>query len=201
MAEPQQRRMSVEQFLDWCETQEDRYELIAGRPVLKDTVPPEDRRPGLMAGAKRRHDRVVVNAITALEPQLRDGPCSTFTGGIGVRTAIDQVHRPDVGVECAGDDMEGQDAADARLAIEVLSPSTRRFDYAGKLTEYQRLETLRYIVLVNPRAVAVSFSRRDEGGWVTEEIEDRGATLDLPEIGARLAVADLYRGVTLDPSM
>ena len=198
MADPAERTMSVEEFFEWCETQEDRYELIDGRPVLKDPIPPDERQPGMMAGAKRRHDRVVVNAIEALGPQLRGGPCSTFTGDIGVRTKIEQVRRPDVGVECGDGDMDGHDAVDPRLVVEVLSPSTKRFDYVGKLIEYQRIPTLLYILLVNPRAVVVTFAERSEDGWTSRDIENLDAVIDLPGIGAKLAVADLYANVTFE---
>ena len=199
MAEQQPDLMSFEEFAEWCEHQEDRYELIDGVPVLKDPLPPDEQRPGMMAGAKRRHDTIVVNAIASLRPQLRGGPCRPFSGDTMIRTAIRKGRRPDVGVECGPSDPDGHDAENPTLAIEVLSPSTRQTDLHIKIAEYQRIPTMRYILLIDPRAIDVSFSfREDEGAWDTIGITDPDATIELPSIGARLTIAELYEDVPLE---
>ena len=199
MAEQQPDLMSFEEFALWCETQEDRYELIDGVPVLKDSLPPEEQRPGMMAGAKERHDTIVVNAIASLRPQLRGGPCRTFTGDTLVRVAIRRGRRPDVGVACGPRDPDGHEAREPTLAVEVLSPSTRQTDLVIKIAEYQRIETMRYVLLIDPRAVDVSFSfREDAGAWETVGITDPEAVIDMPAIDARLSIAELYEDVPLE---
>ena len=60
-------KISPDQFLAWVVGREQRFELVEGEVVM-------------MAGAGRRHDAIVVNLIAALHPQLRGGPCQTFTG-------------------------------------------------------------------------------------------------------------------------
>jgi hypothetical protein len=52
MSEPARHRLTVEQFYGWVQGLDARYELVDGAPVL-------------MAGANRRHDRVVINATYA----------------------------------------------------------------------------------------------------------------------------------------
>lgn len=199
MAEKHPDLMTFEEFAEWCETQEDRYELIEGIPVLKDPLPSEDQRPGMMAGAKKRHDTVVVNAIAALRPQLRGGPCRPFSGDTLVRVSIRRGRRPDVGVDCGNTDDDDHEASAPTLAIEVLSPSTRPTDLHTKIAEYQRIPTMRYVILVDPRRIDVSFSsREDEGAWETRTIEDADAVLELPSIDARLPIRDLYEDVTLE---
>ena len=46
-------RMEPEEFLEWCQHQEERHELVSGVPVA-------------MAGAQRRHDQIVVNAMPTM---------------------------------------------------------------------------------------------------------------------------------------
>jgi len=51
-------RITPEQFLAWGSGQEERYELVDGEVVM-------------MAGAGRRHDRIVVNLTTLVHTQIR----------------------------------------------------------------------------------------------------------------------------------
>ena len=75
-------RITPEQFFAWISGQEERYELVDGEVVM-------------MAGAGRRHDRIVVNLTTAIHSQIRGGPCQTFTGDTYVATNAST--RPDAG--------------------------------------------------------------------------------------------------------
>ena len=183
------RAMTAEAFLDWCLGQEGRWELVDGVPVA-------------MAGARRGHDLVVVNALTSLRPALRGGPCQPFTGDFAVRIPNGNIRRPDVGVDCGPVDLNSLTATDPRLVIEVLSPSTRTFDAIGKLREYQRVPGLRHIILVDPDEPRVWHWRRPENGpWTDLLLEGLDAVIDLPDLGATLALRDLYEGLTFRPRL
>ena len=74
--------------------------------------------------------------------------------------------RPDAGVECGPLDDDSHEAGDVRLVAEVLSPSTREFDMFGKLDEYKAIESLDYILLVEPNAPkGVLWSRSPDREW------------------------------------
>src|SRR5215472_1659590 len=60
------RRMTVAEFFAWEPGDEERYELVDGRPVK-------------MTGARRRHDRIVGNLNRVLGTQLLDSPYIVFT--------------------------------------------------------------------------------------------------------------------------
>jgi Uma2 family endonuclease len=75
-------RVTPEQFFAWVSGQEERYELVDGEVLM-------------MAGAGRRHDRIVVNLTAAIHSQIRGGPCQTFTGDTYVATNAST--RPDAG--------------------------------------------------------------------------------------------------------
>ena len=72
MSEPQQRRMTPDEFFEWQKRQDKNYELVDGIPVLPLKA---------MTGATLRHDRVTVNAMISLGNQLRGGPCRPQTDG------------------------------------------------------------------------------------------------------------------------
>src|SRR5262245_21177283 len=132
MAERAIRRMTPDEFLDWVQAQDKRYELVDGVPVA-------------MPGAKRRHARMVVIALGEFRNQLRGTPCRPFSSDTAVRIPAGNVRFPDAGVDCGKFDDEATSAASPALVFEVLSASTRDFDLFGKLEEYKTIETLHHI--------------------------------------------------------
>jgi Uma2 family endonuclease len=172
--------MTVEAFLDWCETQEDRYELVDGVPQM-------------MTGARRAHDRVVVNAIMALGARLRGGPCEPHTADIAVTSPFGNVRRPDVTVDC---ERGGPDDLKARapvLIIEVLSKSTRTYDLLRKTAEYHAIPSLRYILHIEPDDIAAIFHvRQPDGRWLDTPVIGRDTPIPMPEINVNLTLGDFY---------
>ncbi|MDR3535367.1 MAG: Uma2 family endonuclease [Acetobacteraceae bacterium] len=175
--------MTPDEFLDWIQAQDQRYELVDGVPVA-------------MAGAKRRHDQIVVNALAELRNQLRGGPCRPFSADTAVRISTGNIRFPDAGVDCGRFDDEATFAPAPAVVIEVLSASTRDFDLFGKLEEYKTIPALRHIMLVNPDdPQIIHWSRAEEGEWGYRIIEGLESALEFPDLGLRLALADLYEGL------
>ncbi|WP_245517684.1 Uma2 family endonuclease [Methylorubrum sp. Q1] len=86
-----------------------------------------------------------------------------------------------------------------RLVVEVLSPSTTNIDRFRKLDEYRRHPSLAYILLVETRFPSAVLYRREEEGWTEESFETLDAVIDLPALGARLALTDIYEDVSFEP--
>ncbi len=185
MSQSALRRMTADEFLEWDLDQPDaRHELIDGVPVA-------------MTGARRRHDRVVVNALAELRSRLRAGPCLPFTADTAVRIPNGNVRRSDVGIVCGPDDDDLTYAAAPRLVVGVLSPTTRSFDRARKLEEYKSVPSLDHILLVDPDAPEVILWSRDAARrWIDVLIEGIGAVIDLPALGVALPLAELYAGLS-----
>ena len=175
--------MSPKTFLAWISGQEDRYELVGGVPVM-------------MAGAGRRHDRVVVNSISTLNTQLRGGPCQTFSGDTYVATAGGNLRMPDVGVDCGNPDDESMVADRPSLLIEVLSRTTRAMDVTTKLQEYQELESLDYVLLVDTDRPQVQFySRRQDRTWTSIVVDGIDPVIPVEKLGIALSLSEIYFGL------
>jgi Uma2 family endonuclease len=175
---------TVDQFFEWQMRQTERYELVSGFPVP------------MVAGARNVHDDIVVNLLAELRGQLRGSDCRPFTGDGSLETLPGQIRRPDVGVDCGMRDQNGLRAASPRMVAEVLSPSSRDFDTFEKLTEYQQVEGLDYIMVVEPNAPEVVVWSRDEGrAWVRHAVEGLDREVDMPAIGVTLQLAEIYDGV------
>jgi len=189
MAEPSQRVMTVDEFYLWQLDQDERYELVDGVPRPLRAV----------TGANHAHDVVVVNCIVQLGNRLEGKPCRVATADIAVRTKIRSLRRPDVTVECAPPESDAYEARKPTVAIEVLSPSTRKFDRFTKLDEYRRLPTMRHVLLIDPDSIAAKLYSRSEGGeWDDIELTGRDAIIEFAAIDVSLPLGALYARLAVE---
>jgi Uma2 family endonuclease len=187
MAEPQLRRMTQDEFFAWQERQELGYELVDGVPVLSIKM---------MTGASQAHDRVVVNIIRELGNQLRGGPCRPTTDDLAVRIPAGNIRRPDVTVECGPLERHEMAVREPRAVFEVLSPSTMSFDRFRKVLEYQTIETLAYILLIDTETPRIDLVfHADDRNWRQQRFEGLDGRIDLPLIGVSLRLADVFEGL------
>lgn len=187
MAERAAERMGVDAFLAFTAGREERWELVDGVPQM-------------MAGAKRQHDRIVVNVLGLLVAQLRGRACEPFTADTFIRIPSGNYRMPDAGVDCGQAAAEDRAAREPRLVVEVLSPSTRDFDMFGKLDEYKRVETLWHIVLIDPDTPQATVWSRDAAGhWAYELVIGLEAMIALAALDLVLPLAELYARVEFPP--
>jgi Uma2 family endonuclease len=179
--------MSIEMFLAWQERQDTLYELVDGQPVA-------------MTGAQIRHDRVTVNAVSEITRQLRasGSPCDAFTDDIGIRTPGGNIRRPDISVLCPPFDEDAVISDCPRLVVEVLSKSTAGLDRFLKLEEYEAIESLDAIIMIDPTRMEVGLWTRDAArAWHAARFTDAEAALAVPSLGLSIGLAALYERVTV----
>jgi Uma2 family endonuclease len=103
---------------------------------------------------------------------------------------------PDVTVVCgktARADDDPLAVTNPILIVEVTSPSTEDYDRGEKLGQYQRLPSVKEILLVSHREPQLVLHRRAADGlWGSHE-EMAGGTIELASVGLRVAVDDVYR--------
>ena len=175
------REMTVDEFLLWEEGQEGRWEFDGFEAVA-------------MVGGTVAHATICLNVAAELRAQLRGGPCRVFAEGLKVMAA-DRVRYPDVFVACGGNDNAATVAVNPVVVFEVLSPGTASTDLIVKNREYRATPSIvRYVVLAQDKVGASVFERRG-ADWVATFLTEAEAVLDLPEIGASVALAAVYEGV------
>lgn len=192
MAEPQFRRMTEEEFLDWHERQEYRYELVSGFPI--QIFPPKG-----MTGGTRNHNKVAHNVAYALTPTARAKGCTPVTHNAAIRAPRGNLRYPDVTVDCGEQDGKDRVVDIPIVVAEVRSPTNTSAEITDKLEEYQGHGAIRVIMLVEPEIVSVKLYRRTDDGWAIERYYRLDRTIPLPEIGGELPMADIYYG--LDPEV
>lgn len=158
-----------------------RYELIDGYAYA-------------MTGASRKHNMVAGNFYFGLRKHLKGHACTPFMGDLKVK-AGHNFYYPDVLVDCGkGDDDYFAD--DPVLIVEVLSPSTRKFDVTKKILEYRQIDSLQEYVLVEQDFMCVSVCRRCDDWKLSRYLKGDSITFD--SIDMTLSVDELYEGVELD---
>ncbi len=155
-----------------------------------------------MAGARNVHNDITGNAFARLHSQLRGHPCKPCNSDTKIRVrhlAGTRFYYPDLSVVCQPNP-PGDTWQDAPVVIlEVVSASTRRVDLGEKMDSYLAIPTLAvYLVAESSEAAVQVFRRSPDGDFRRELALGSEAVIDLPEIDARLALADLYEGVAFE---
>jgi Uma2 family endonuclease len=184
--------MTVEEFMEWAETQEEPYELVDGVPV--PLWPRDPTQPKMMAPPSRRHQRIVRNIELALEGRV-EPPC-WVAAGIGVRLEGERSRVPDVLAACIAHDEAANLVDEPALVVEVLSPRNENTDRTIKLDEYKALPSVREIWLVASTRRWAQVWRREADTWVGVDLIGRG-TVESPWLASQVPLDELYAGVNL----
>jgi Uma2 family endonuclease len=204
MAQPQQKRMTADEFLVWHQSQEDKFELVDGIPVLKNAKSKATRdrlKTGstAVAGGTLTHSSVASNIIGHLFAKLRTSSCKPYGSDLAVRTAIDQVRYPEVSIDCGSKQGGSKEATKPIAVFEVLLPSTRVLDLQIKQYEYMRHPSLRTIVVVDTDAMDVfAHACGADGKWSTSRLRASTDSIELQGTDARLSLAEIYDGVAFE---
>jgi Uma2 family endonuclease len=111
------------------------------------------------------------------------------------REGTKRFYYPDVQVVCQPNAPSSVFQDQPVLIIEVLSPSTRRYDLDEKMTAYLTIPSLEcYIALEQHQPIAIVL-RRANGGFLRQTIEGIDETVDLPFLGSSLPMREIYEGI------
>lgn len=125
--------------------------------------------------------------------------CELFLPGTMLRISRrTRFYLPDVMAVCDPAGIDDRGITTPCFIAEILSPSTSRVDRGEKWEAYKTLPTLgEYILVSQDRMEVVVY--RDRGPWASEILREPDDVLEVPCIGMRLALADLYDSVKLPP--
>lgn len=83
------------------------------------------------------------------------------------------------------------------VIIEVLSPSTEKYDRGIKFFFYLQMPSLKEYIMVSSTGVNIHHShRQSDGSWKFEEIMDGGASFYINTIEYEMTLADVYDEVS-----
>ena len=180
-----QPSMTRDQFFDWAQAQEERYEFDGFQPVA-------------MTGGSNNHSIICQNVWSALRSRLRGSGCDVLGPDAGLATVGDVVRYPDALVTCAKIPGAARLVPGVVVVFEVLNPSSGRADRIDKLREYRAVPSIRrYVVLEHRSAGLTVFSRPDGTADWTATALTANEDLDIPELGIGVPVHEFYEDVDL----
>jgi len=180
--------MTREQFFDWAEARDERYEFDGFQPVA-------------MTGANLRHTIIAHNIYTALRNRLKGKGCQPMGPDAGVATIGDIVRYPDGLVTCSPITGDEYLTPNVVVAFEVISATSGRMDRIVKVREYAAVPSMLRYVIVETASVGLTVMDRLSGDakWtVTTLVADE--VLAMPEIGVDIPVVELYEGLDVSGS-
>ncbi len=150
-----------------------------------------------MPGGSFRHSELAVNWSTELRIKLRGFGCRVFSSDVRVRTpSTGSYVYPDVSV-VSGEPVAYAGSDDVltnpTVVVEVLSPSTARYDRGAKFELYREIPSLGDYVLVRTDSIHVEhFARQSDGSWIFREYKGDAGTITLSTINCSIRLADVY---------
>lgn len=148
-----------------------------------------------MAGGKNVHNLIGTNLLGVLHAQLRGKPCAAYNSDtkLRIRTAgHTRFYYPDAMIVCTPNPPDDPYQDQPAIIAEVLSPETRRTDEGEKREAYLAIPSLQAYLLIEVESPLVHVYRRADSDFVLETHEGVETAIELPGIGATLALSGLF---------
>ena len=157
-----------------------------------------------MSGASEPHNQIVVNLSGEIRAQFKGRSCKVYTNDMRVRIAgTGRYVYPDVTAVCGAarfDDQELDTLINPSLIIEVLSTATEAYDRGEKFGYYRRIETFaEYVLVAQDKPHIEQFSSQPNGQWLFTATSGLESSVELPSVGCRLLLAEIYDKVEFEP--
>jgi Uma2 family endonuclease len=179
-----QMRCLPDAYLAFERLSDEKHEYLAGEVFA-------------MVGASREHNLIVTNIVAELRQQLKPRPCQVYANDMRVKVDASGLYTyPDVLVVCGEarfEDEQVDTLLNPTLIVEVLSETTEAYDRGEKFEHYRKLASLaEYLLVAQDRVHVEQFVRQPDSHWLLAEAHGRDAIVELPAVGAFLALAEIY---------
>ena len=187
MAVERVHQMSVEEFLDFAEGSEYRYEYIDGEPIK-------------MTGGKLNHFRLIHRLQFLLESLLSGSEWEVLGSGMLVRVGDASLVAPDVRVVSG----EPETEADTRillnpiLVVEVISPTSIDHDRVVKRDFYYAVDSIQAYLIVEQDRPLVELYTRSETGWRLQVFSELDDEIPLEALNCSLPLKDIYQRIDFE---
>jgi Uma2 family endonuclease len=181
--EPRRRKIyTIEEYVHFEEQGALKHEFFDGQIFL-------------MSGGTPEHAEMAGLVIISLGNQLK-GRCRVFTADARIRvlaTGLDTY--PDASIVCGTVETDREDRnaiTNPTVIVEITSKGTEKYDRGEKLEQYQRIPSVRDVVIVSHREPQIEVWHRDGDTWAST-IARAGEAARIASVDATLAVDDIFR--------
>lgn len=178
------REFTMQDYIDLEEDSNVKHEFYKGEIFM-------------MSGPKADHNIIAVNMLFHMRDKLR-GRCDVFNSDQRVYVEANSlITYPDLSIVCGNPEFYHEDnwhLTNPCIIVEVLSPTTQKYDRGKKFELYQDLPSLREYILVESRSVLIEQHIKNATGiWDLHryDLQDDEITL----AGVPLSLTDIYEKV------
>lgn len=179
------KNYSLEEYIKLDETGMLRHEFYKGKLFA-------------MPGETLLHNEICIRLLMLLTALLQSKGWKTYIESVKVKIADEDIYLyPDIAVMNPAEEENKPDKSyiihHPYLIAEVLSDSTRKYDFTDKFIQYQKIPSLRYYLLVEPEKHVVFFYEKEENGeWSAKTFTEMDEVISLPFFQTQLTLADIY---------
>jgi Uma2 family endonuclease len=150
-----------------------------------------------MAGASEAHNLIASNLTASLIVRLKDRPCRVYSSDLRVKVSATGLYTyPDVVGVCGRpqfEDREKDTLLNPTVIIEILSPSTEKYDRGAKFDHYSTLASLTDYLLVGQHSAMIDhYARQPDGKWLLSRYRLLDEVAHITSIDCDLPLTDVY---------
>jgi Uma2 family endonuclease len=159
-----------------------------------------------MTGASESHNLIASNVTAAFHRQLRGRPCRIYPSDMRLKVVETGLNTyPDLTIVCGlpefSDPIKRDTLINPTAIIEILSPSTERYDRGLKFQNYRTITSLQdYLLIAQDTAHIERYTRHEQNQWILTEVIGLDSSLPIVSLAVTLDLADVYEQIELPPS-
>lgn len=161
----------------------------------------------LMAGASEQHNLIALNIAATLHALLRGKGCRTYPSDMRLKVIKTGLNTyPDFTIVCGQsqftDPIKRDTLINPIVIIEILSPSTERYDRGMKFQHYRTIPSFQEYILVSQDKYHIErFIRQENNEWVLSEAVGLEAVMPIASVQGALTLQDVYEQVAVVPEV
>jgi Uma2 family endonuclease len=170
-------KMTADEFLVWAEAlpkEAGKFELWDGEVIVKHGP------AGQQQAEKSQHWEAKGHVYRALHDAVKRSrlPCFAVLDGASVRLKNERLVEPDALVYCGAKVPRGElEVPNPVIIVEVLSPSTSKYDMGDKLAGYFELPSVHHVIYIDPDRPLLIHHKRGTGDTLETRIITGGRLL------------------------
>lgn len=177
------------EYLHFDEQVAEKHEFVNGKLIK-------------MSGGTFNHNKIALNVAYFFKTILKNRQIDYHVLGSDMKIYIPEfgnIRYPDVVVIAEKPEFfrrRKDVVTNPLLIVEVLSPSTSKFDTNGKFEEYQSIPSLQeYVVVSQEKAHVSAFYRESADLWRSATCRKLSGSISLKSIEVQMPLAEIFDGV------
>lgn len=184
---PKYNYVTINEYLEMERTSPEKHEYYQGEIFA-------------MGGASINHNRISINMASQLSLKLDEKGCEPFGSDLRIHIPKNTLYTyPDLSIIC-GELKTMNDEPDTvinpTVIIEILSPSTQRYDRLEKFSLYREIESFKEYILIDSRKSHVQKHLLTPEGWLLTDYKNTADSFSINSVGITISLKDIYKGIS-----